>query len=96
LFDLVLLFFQCWFIAIHMTATRLPLPGKGKLNVRHRQMRGVWQVFAGNLYVTGASGDSPDEAAQHLVNQYEVASGTQITVHGFREASTMLAPESDV
>jgi hypothetical protein len=96
LFDLVLLFFQSWVIAIHMTATRLPLPRKGKLNVRHRQMRGVWQIFAGNLYVTGASGDSPDEAAQQLVNQYEVTSGTQITVHGFREPSTILAPESDV
>lgn len=79
-----------------MTATRLPLPGKGKLNVRHRQMRGVWQIFAGNLYVTGASGDSPDIAAQELVNQYEVAAGTPIVVHGFREPSTMPAPEVDL
>jgi hypothetical protein len=79
-----------------MTATRLPLPGKGKLNVRHRKMRGVWQIFAGNLYITGASAESPDIAAQELVDQYEVAAGTPITVHGFREPTTMPAPESDL
>lgn len=79
-----------------MTATRLPLPGKGKLNVRHRQMRGVWQIFIGRVYVTGASGESPYEAAQQLANQYEVASDTQITVHGFREPSTILSPKSDL
>jgi hypothetical protein len=59
-------------------------------------MRGVWQIFAGNLYVTGASGDSPDIAAQELVDQYEVSAGTIITVHGLREPSTMPAPEPDL
>ena len=74
------------------TTDRLPLP-KGKLNMRHRQMRGVWQIFAGNIYITGASGDSPDAATQELANQYEVTAGTPITVHGFREPSTTLTPE---
>lgn len=74
---------------------RLPLPGSGKLNIRHRQMRGVWQAFAGRLYITGASGDSPDIAAQELVNQYDVAPGSEIAVHGFREPSTIKAPEID-
>jgi hypothetical protein len=73
--------------------TRLPLPSKGKLNARHRQMRGVWQIFSGNIYINGASGDSPDIAAQELVDQYAVATGTPIVVHGFREPSTMLTPE---
>ena len=92
----MLLIFQGCHNSIYMTATRLPLPGKGKLNVRHRQMRGVWQIFAGNLYVTGASGDSPDEAAQQMVNQYEVPLGTGIIVHGFREPSTISSPEPDL
>jgi hypothetical protein len=73
--------------------TRLPLPSNGKLNARHRQMRGVWQIFAGNIYVNGASGDSPDIAAQELADQYDVVEGTPIVVHGFRESSTMLTPE---
>jgi hypothetical protein len=78
-----------------MTATdRLPLP-KGKLNIRHRQMRGVWQCFAGNTYITGASGDSDEEAAQQLANQYEVAKGAEITVHGYRETATIKAPSSE-
>jgi hypothetical protein len=82
-------------ITMNLITTRLPLPGKGKLNVRHRQMRGVWQIFAGRLYVTGASGDSPTIAAEELANQYEVAAGTLITVHGFREPYAIPAPEFD-
>ena len=74
-------------------ATRLPLPSNGKLNARHRQMRGVWQIFAGNIYVNGASGDSPDIAAQELADQYDVAEGTLIVIHGFSEPSTMLTPK---
>jgi len=58
-------------------------------------MRGVWQAFAGSLYITGASGDSPDIAAQELVNQYEVAEGTPIKVNGYKEPSSILAPEPD-
>lgn len=72
--------------------TRLPLPAGGKLNARHRQMRGVWQIFAGNTYINGASGDSPDIAAQELADQYDVAEGTLIVIHGFSEPSTMLTP----
>ncbi len=75
-----------------MTNTRLPLP-KGKLNIRHRQMRGMWQAFAGNTYIGGASGDDVDEAAQQLANQYEVEAGTPIVVHGYREPHTVLTPE---
>ena len=81
---------------MNLKKSKLPLPGKGKLNIRHRQMRNVRQIFAGNIYVTGASGDSPDIAAQELVGQYEVAAGTPITVHGYREPLTMPAPECDL
>jgi hypothetical protein len=73
------------------TAQRLPLP-KGKLNIRHRQMRGVWQCFAGNLYIAGAAGETDDEAAQQLANQYEVTEGAEIIVHGYREPVTIKAP----
>jgi hypothetical protein len=71
---------------------RIPLP-KGKLNIRHRQMRGVWQCFAGNIYITGASGETADEAAQQLAHQYEVAEGAKIIVHGYREPVTIKAPD---
>jgi hypothetical protein len=78
------------------TATaRLPLP-KGKLNIRHRQMRGVWQAFAGNTYITGASGDTDDEAAQQLANQYDVAEGSEIVIHGYRETITIKAPSAEI
>jgi hypothetical protein len=63
---------------------KLPLP-KGKINIRHRQMRGVFQCFAGRTYINGASGDNATEAAQQLADQYDVPSGTMATVHGHRE-----------
>jgi hypothetical protein len=75
-----------------MTTTRLPLPSKGKINIRHRQMRGVWQCFAGNVYIVGASGDSDNEAAQELVNQYNVEEGAEIIVHGYNQPTTITAP----
>lgn len=78
-----------------MTSSKIPLPGTGKLNIRHRQMRGVWQVFAGNIYILGASGDSPQEAAQELANQYSVAQGTEIKVNGYREPTVIHVPESE-
>ncbi len=71
---------------------KLPLP-KGKLNARHRQMRGVWQIFAGSLYINGASGDSPQEAAEELARQYDVALGTMIKVNGLGFAYTILTTE---
>jgi len=74
---------------------RIPLP-KGKLNIRHRQMRGVWQCFAGNTYITGASGETADEAAQQLANQYDVAEGAEIVVHGYREPATIKAPAAEI
>ena len=58
-------------------------------------MRGVWQIFAGNLYVTGASGDSPDIAAQELVDQYEVAAGLEVNVHSGKNSHVIKTPERD-
>jgi len=71
-----------------MTATKLPLP-KGKITIRHRQARNVFQCYAGSTYITGASGDDEDEAAQELVKQYEVTAGTTATVYGYKEAYSM-------
>lgn len=71
-----------------MNTNKWPLP-KGKLNIRHRQMRGVWQAFAGNTYIDLASGDSPDDAAAELRRLYDYAPGTVVTVHGFREPATI-------
>lgn len=71
-----------------MTTQKWTLP-KGKLNIRHRQMRGVWQAFAGRNYIDLASGDSPDEAAEEIRRLYEYQPGTPITVHGLREPHTI-------
>ena len=60
--------------------TREPLPA-GKLNCRHRQMRGVWQCFAGNTYLDLASGDTPEEAVQALRHCYLVEVGTPVIIH---------------
>ena len=43
-----------------------PLPNEHKLNVRYRQMRGCYQVFAGRTYLSGASGETIDEAINQL------------------------------
>lgn len=78
-----------------MTPTdRLPLP-KGKLNMRHRQMRGVWQIFAGNTYITGASSDSCDGAAQELANQYDVEAGLEIYCHSGKNSHVVKTPERE-
>jgi hypothetical protein len=65
---------------------KLLLP-KGKITIRHRQMRNVFQCFAGRTYINGASGDYPDEAARSLADQYDVPEGTVATVYGHREAT---------
>lgn len=62
---------------------------KGKLTIRHRQMRGVWQCFAGRNYITGASGDNPGQALEELCSQYDVAPGLDVIVHGCSERATL-------
>jgi hypothetical protein len=73
------------------TLVKLPIPS-GKITVRFRQMRGVWQVFAGNTYVTGASDDSPDAAIAALLFQYEVPSGSVAHVTGLKSPCTIAIP----
>ena len=63
---------------------------QGRLNIRHRQMRGVWQAFSGNTYIDHASGDSPEEAAEQIRRLYAYAPGTPVKVHGFRYPSTII------
>jgi hypothetical protein len=70
---------------------KLPLPA-GKITIRHRQMRGVFQCFAGRTYINGASGDNAEEAAIQLQNQYEVADGTKATIHGCSEVVSVVFP----
>jgi len=65
------------------TSTQLKLP-QGKINVRFRQMRGVWQVFAGRNYLDGANADTPTEALAELTRQYNVPSGTPATIHNLQ------------
>lgn len=55
---------------------------KGRLNIRHRQMRGVYQVFAGNFYINAASGNNYEEAAKALASAYEVDIDSSVTLHG--------------
>jgi hypothetical protein len=62
---------------------KLPLP-PGKITIRYRQMRGVFQCFAGRTYINGASGETADAAAEILVGQYDVGLRNEATVHGFR------------
>ena len=77
-----------------MSNPKLQLP-KGKITIRHRQMRNVFQCFAGRTYINGASGDTDDEAAQELANQYEVPAGTIATVYGYKEPITIQIPEAN-
>lgn len=78
----------------NIPAMKIPLP-KGKLNMRHRQMRGVWQIFAGRTYITGASSDTCEGAAQELANQYEVEVGSEIFVHSGKNSHVVKTPECD-
>ena len=61
---------------------KLSLP-PGKITIRFRQMRGVFQCFVGRTYVNGASGETPDAAAESLVDLYDVGLKKEATVHGF-------------
>lgn len=78
-------------ISARNTPLRLAMPD-GKITIRFRQMRGVWQCFAGRTYISGASGENPDDAAQQLADQYDVPSGSIATIHGFKEPRTLLIP----
>lgn len=66
---------------------------KGKITIRHRQMRNVFQCFAGSIYIAGASGDTEDEAAQQLADQYEIPQGTMATVYGYKEPIQLAIPQ---
>ena len=79
----------------NMTATRLPIPS-GKITIRHRQMRNVFQCFAGSIYISGASGDTEEEAAQQLANQYEVRAGTVAKVYGYKTPTAIEIPAADI
>jgi hypothetical protein len=68
---------------------KLQLPA-GKITVRYRQMRGVWQVFCGNAYVTGASDEMPASAISQLVAQYEVKDGSIAHVCGLKEPAKII------
>jgi hypothetical protein len=75
-----------------MTATaRLPITS-GKITIRHRRMRNVFQVFVGREYITCASGDNEVEAAQEFANQYDVAAGAIATVYGYKTPTTIEIP----
>lgn len=76
------------------SAMKIPLP-KGKITIRHRQMRNVFQCFAGRSYINGASGDTEDEAAQALANQYEVPEGTMATVYGYNKPIQLTIPPAE-
>ena len=71
---------------------RLPLPS-GKLTIRFRQMRGTWQCFAGSsTYITGASGESIDDAIHQLAYQYKIPRGSIATVHGLEHPFEISIP----
>ena len=72
-------------------APRLSLPA-GKITIRHRQMRNVFQCFAGRTYILGASGDYVEDAAEALADQYEVPENTVATVYGHKEVFNMVIP----
>lgn len=61
----------------------------GSLNIRHRQMRGVWQAFAGRTYIPLASGDSPEDAAEEIRSLYIHAPGTPVRIHSGKNSKTI-------
>tara|TARA_Y100000114_G_scaffold155323_1_gene179194 strand:- start:1059 stop:1271 length:213 start_codon:yes stop_codon:yes gene_type:complete len=58
-----------------------PLPNEHKLNVRYRQMRGCYQVFSGRTYLSGASGETIDEAINQLKSLYIFPYHQEIAIH---------------
>ena len=73
---------------------KLALP-KGKITIRHRQARNVYQCFAGRIYLDGASGDNGEQAAQELANQYEVPADTKAIIHGYKHPIEITIPEPE-
>lgn len=59
---------------------KVELP-KGNLNIRYRQMRGVYQTFSGRDYLLGASGETAEEAIEQLKRLYNVPEGAKIKIH---------------
>lgn len=67
---------------ISNTTRQLEELPKGKLNIRHRQMRNTYQVFAGRTLLDGCSGPTPEEAAEQLRFFYETPGpDAMVTVH---------------
>jgi hypothetical protein len=73
---------------------KLQLP-KGKITIRHRQQRNVYQCFAGRAYLDGASGDNGEQAAQELANHYNVPENTKAIIHGYNHPIEIIIPSSE-
>ena len=54
---------------------------KGKLNVRFRQMRCMYQCFAGRTYLPLACGDTAEQAISELKAHYNVSADAEISIH---------------
>lgn len=70
-------------------AATLPELPKGKLTIRHRQMRGCFQAYAGNTYLVGCSGGYPEGAAEELRTRYQLSPDLEVTIYGYKEPITM-------
>ena len=44
-------------------------------------MRCAYQVFAGRTYITGADGETAEDAIEQLKKHYEVPDGADIKIH---------------
>ena len=69
--------------------SKLELP-KGKINIRHSQMRNVHQCYAGRNYIAGASGDYVEDAIKELIKQYNVPLATVVKIHSYRKIETII------
>lgn len=56
----------------------------GRITIRWRSSRNVFQCYAGSAYLDGASGDEAEDAARALVQVYSVKPGTSARVYGFK------------
>ena len=72
-----------------MKATIPELP-KGKLTIRHRQMRGCFQAYAGNKYLDCCSGSYPEDAADELRSRYQLSPDLEVTIYGYEKPCKML------
>ena len=77
-----------------MTFTKAPLP-KGKITIRFRGSRCMWQAYAGREYLNCASGTCEETAASALCEYFEVPAGTMATVYGYREPVTICVTKTE-